>query len=101
MEYIVLQSKQEITLKDVNNMKLKDIIFKKKRDLEVDELIEEIRETERQLVNIEKCFGNVSDDNLIDACIYQRESLCARYRYLLGKARAQTIINQPFSNDAL
>ena len=80
-------------------MKLKDMIFKKKRDYETDELIEEIRNTERQLINIEKCFSSVSDDNLIDACIFERESLCARYRYLLSKARGENIINQPFSKN--
>jgi len=80
-------------------MKLSEMIFKKKRDTHHDELIEEIRDTEKQLINIEKCFSSVSDNDLIDACIYQRESLCARYRYLMSKARMENIINQPFSKD--
>ena len=80
-------------------MKFKDIIFKKKRNKEIDELIEEIRSTEKQIMNLEKCFSSVSDENLIDACIYQRESLCARYRYLMSKARGESIVNQPFSKN--
>ena len=32
-------------------------------------------------------FQYECDDNLIEACIFQREELSARYRYLLGKAK--------------
>ena len=79
-------------------MKLKDTIFKKKKG-EESELIEEIRETQRQLENVEKCFSHVSDDNLIDACIFEREALCARHRYLISKARINKTVNQPFTKE--
>ena len=36
------------------------------------------------------------DENLIEACIYQREALQARYRYLLGTARRKGISCEPF-----
>ena len=32
-----------------------------------------------------------NDDNLIDACIYQREVLNAQYNYLINKIRTKKI----------
>lgn len=77
----------------------RNIFLKPKIKNEYGELIEEIRDTKKMLLNIEKCFSDVSDNNLIDACIYQRESLCARYRYLLSKAKVNSVTNQPFPNE--
>ena len=60
------------------------------------ELISEIREVERKRAYTEEWFSLEKDENLIDACIYERESLCARYRYLISLAKRQGISSHPF-----
>ena len=59
-------------------------------------LIEEIRDVEERLAFTEKWFSLECDQDLIDACIFERESLYARYRYLLGVARKNGISHKPF-----
>ena len=59
-------------------------------------ILDEMREILEQMSFNERWFQLECDDNLIDACIYQRESLKARYRYLLAKARDLGIQNAPF-----
>ena len=54
---------------------------------EQNRLIEDIREVRRQLEGIHAVFALESDEDLLDAAIYQREALQARYRYLLRMAR--------------
>jgi len=50
-------------------------------------LIEDMREVKRQLEGNHAFFALESDEDLLDAAIYQREALHARYRYLLRLAR--------------
>jgi hypothetical protein len=50
-------------------------------------ILDEIREVSRLLAYNDCWFQYECDDNLIDACIFQREELSARYRYLLEKAK--------------
>ena len=50
-------------------------------------LIEDIREVRRQLEGNHAIFALETDEDLLDAAIYQREALQARYRYLLRLAR--------------
>ena len=52
-----------------------------------DRIIEDIREVRRQLEGNHAFFALESDEDLLDAAIYQREALQARYRYLLRLAR--------------
>lgn len=54
-------------------------------------ILEEIREVSRQLVYNDCWFQFECDGNLIDACIYQREALRARYRYLLDLAKQNDV----------
>ena len=64
--------------------------MKKKQARPQDErgrLIEDIREVRQQLEGIHAFFALESDEDLLDAAIYQREALQARYRYLLRLAR--------------
>lgn len=60
------------------------------------ELISEIRDVYSQLKYTEKWFQFEEDDDLIDACIYQREVLNAKYKYLIRKAKQENIYLQPF-----
>ena len=54
---------------------------------EQDRIIQDIREVRQQLEGIHAFFALESDEDLLDAAIYQREALQARYRYLLRLAR--------------
>ena len=55
------------------------------------ELLIAIRDTCRRMDNAKLRFEMESDSDLIEACIYEMESLRARYRYLLRMARMQGI----------
>jgi len=54
-------------------------------------LLEDIREVRRQLEGIQSVFALETDEDLLDAAIYQREALEARHRYLLRLARETRI----------
>ncbi|MFU0833157.1 MAG: DUF2508 domain-containing protein [Oscillospiraceae bacterium] len=55
------------------------------------QIIDAIRDISRRLAYNECWFQLESDENLIDACIYQREELKSRYRYLLKLAKQQGV----------
>ena len=57
-----------------------------------DQLIRDIREVRRQLEAVHACFALETDEDLLDAAIYQREALQARYRYLLRLARENNAV---------
>lgn len=59
-------------------------------------ILEEIREVNRQLRCIDRWFQMESNEDLIEACIYQKEALHARYRYLMARARQNGISSSPF-----
>lgn len=63
-----------------------------KRDMESNErLLEDIREVARQLEFAKAKFEFESDGDLIEATIYEMESLNARYRYLIKLAKSRQI----------
>lgn len=51
------------------------------------QILEEIHEVKRRKACNERWFQMESDEDLVEACIYEREELAARYRYLLRQAR--------------
>ena len=53
--------------------------------------IEAIREVCQQLDLAQARFSMESDPDLIEGCIFEMESLRARYRYLLRTAREQGV----------
>ena len=71
----------------------------KKQDLEDEEectlysphLIDEIKEVCRELDHTDIWFQMENDEDLIEACIHQREVLNVRYRYLLNKIKLDKI----------
>lgn len=78
---------------------LKRVVKERETDVQENdywELISEIREVERKLAYTEDWFALEKDENLIDACIYERESLCARYRYLISLAKRRGVSSYPF-----
>lgn len=60
-----------------------------KREIKKDiqEINDEIKLVREQICKTDIWFKNEENQDLIDACLYQRELLNARYRYLLKKAR--------------
>jgi len=54
---------------------------------ENDALIDEVKNTMRQLKDAEMYFQSVTDPDLIDQAIYNIESLRKKYTYLLKKAK--------------
>lgn len=61
-------------------------------------LLEEIKEVGRLLACNDCWFELECDENLIDACIYQRVALESRYRYLLKAAKRLGVSCTPFTN---
>jgi len=59
---------------------------------ERDQLIRDIREVRRQLEAAYAFFALETDEDLLDAAIYQREALQARYRYLLRLAKVNNTV---------
>jgi len=57
-----------------------------------DQLIRDIREVRRQLEAAHAFFALETDEDLLDAAIYQREALQARYRYLLRLAKGSNAV---------
>ena len=59
----------------------------KKSEIDKETVLSEIKDVSRLLAYNECWFQLECDSDLIDACIYQREELQARYRYLMGLAK--------------
>lgn len=69
-----------------------DRLFRKKpskQELERIELLEAINDTREKLTRARISFNNVSDPELVDASIYEINSLQSHYSYLLRKAKEQ------------
>ncbi len=65
-----------------------------------DVLLQEIYEVNRLIHCNDVWFDAESDEDLIESCIYQRESLRARYRYLLAAARKRGISLSSFHTES-
>lgn len=61
------------------------------KSMQDNELINEIRDVRKQMRCIDMWFQMENDYDLIEACIYQKEVLMAKYRYLMKKARMNNI----------
>lgn len=71
---------------------LKRVLFKPEE--QPDEMREAIREVCHQLDCVQSRFEMETDSDMIEACIFEMESLRARYRYLirLAKSRGATAV---------
>lgn len=56
---------------------------------EEEQLIEDIRTVAQQLELVKTRFEFESDEDLVEACIYEIQALTARYRYLIRTAKEQ------------
>ena len=61
-----------------------------------DKLKDDLKVISTQIAYNDMWFEMEDDSDLVEACIYQRESLQARYRYLLRKAKESKSFFSPF-----
>ncbi|MDI6605492.1 MAG: DUF2508 family protein [Thermoanaerobacteraceae bacterium] len=70
---------------------LKELSFTKEVKDENYLLVNEVKQTMRQIKDAEMYFQNVTDPDLIDQAIYNLESLKKKYIYLIKKAKENGI----------
>lgn len=69
-------------------------------DLEEKEaILRELRAVSEKIRCAQSRFDLVCENDLVESCIYELESLHAKYRFLLQKARQMGIRCQPFTMD--
>ena len=61
-------------------------------------ILAEIKEVNREIACIDRWFQLECNEDLIESCIYQRESLNARYRYLISRAKSLGLSVSPFKD---
>jgi len=77
---------------------IRDILLKpKKQDTP---LLDEIRSTVAMINAMHQWFNTESDADLIEACVFQLESLEARYRYLLRLAKDRGLCRDALTGSA-
>ena len=59
-------------------------------------ILEQIKQVNKLINCADLWFENEKDEALIESCIYQREALNARYKYLLTMAKEQNLKCGPF-----
>lgn len=64
-----------------------NILTIKKKVNTYKELQDKINEIRSRMEIVDNLFSNMSNDDLIDACVYEKKALIARYNYLLKQAR--------------
>lgn len=62
------------------------------------DLIYEIKDVCSRIATTDLWFRNENDDDLIEACIYQRGFLNAQYKYLLKKIKKNMNMQKPVKN---
>ena len=60
-------------------------------------LPEELQEARRRLACNEAWFQLETDEHMVEACIYERQSLLAHCRGLMEQARRENVKHSPFS----
>lgn len=63
----------------------------KKSNVHSDKILLELEEVKNQLDHAQLLFNSQTNLDLIDACIYQIDSLEAKYNYLIKEARKKGI----------
>lgn len=74
-------------MKVLGKVVIKIALFRRKKDLRIDELMYEIAKTQKDLESAYQNFENVIDPDLIDSCIYEVNAIQHRYRFLLREAK--------------
>jgi len=77
---------------------IRDILLRPKK--QETPLLDEIRSTVSMINAMHQWFNTESDADLIEACVFQLESLEARYRYLLRLAKDRGIYRDALTGAA-
>lgn len=64
-------------------------------------ILEEIQDICKRLRCTEKWFEMEDDNDLIEACIFQREELLAKYKYLMRIAKNDKMYSSPFKAEVI
>lgn len=80
-------------MNDIKNILMSKIFSKVSppKNLDKNSYKDEIKLISAQIACLDTWFQLEEDSDLVEACIYQRESLNARYRYFLKKAKESEI----------
>lgn len=82
---MILNLLKKLGIHNKNNLSVSpEEISRNEEKLKIEQ---EIREICLEMEKTNKWFQMESDNDLIDACIHQREVLNARYRYLMNKIK--------------
>jgi hypothetical protein len=73
---------------------IKRFIRRPTEDPESKQMIEQLREVRRQLAGLQSYFALETDEDLLEAAIYQKEALEMRERHLIKQAREQNMVAQ-------
>ena len=65
---------------------------------EMHDIITELNDLKRRIEEVDMRFDLQVDEDLIEACIYEKNSLLARYRHLLKYARERGLTCHPCEN---
>ena len=76
---------------------IRDILLKPKK--KETPILDEIRSTVSMIHAMQQWFNTESDADLIEACVFQLESLEARYRYLLRMAKDRGLYHDALTGD--
>ena len=77
---------------------IREILLKPKK--KETPLLDEIRSTVDMIHAMQQWFNTESDADLIEACVFQLESLEARYRYLLRLAKDRGVYRDALTGDS-
>ena len=69
-------------------MKIDIFAFHQKADKSSEEIKNDIKETKKRLEQARSRFQYERDSDLVDSCIFEINSLQAKYNYLLKRTRA-------------
>lgn len=58
------------------------------------DLLREIDDVKLRLESVHSRFDYVVEEDLVDSCIYEIESLESRYQYLLRQAKQKNLISE-------
>ncbi len=82
----------DIALKKILILKKFEATKEKKKQKEYENaLIENINTVKFQLESVESRYNILSDDNLIEALIFEENALKAKYDYLIGVAKSRNV----------
>ena len=78
----------------------KQAMLRKQETCEItddDILLERIQEIKMKINSIEDCFNMESDDDMVDALIYELNAFIRKYNYLVAEAKRRNLVSNIIS----